>query len=35
MARLYPPITEEALPAFCLTYDDKGEKSGALIKINF
>ena len=35
MARLYPPITEEALPAFCLTYNSKGEKVGATIKVNF
>ena len=35
MARLYPPVTEETLPAFCLTYNDKGEKVGATIKINF
>ncbi len=35
MARLYPPITEEALPAFYLTYNSKGEKVGATIKINF
>lgn len=35
MARLYPPITEETLPAFCLTYNTKGEKVGATIKISF
>lgn len=35
MARLYPPVTEETLPAFCLIYNDKGEKVGATIKINF
>ena len=36
MARLYPPITEEVLSAFCLTYDDeKQEKIGASIKIDF
>ena len=35
MARLYPPITEETLPAFCLTYNTKGEKVGAVIKVNF
>lgn len=35
MARLYPPVTEEALPAFCLTYDDKGQKLNATLKISF
>lgn len=35
MARLYPPITEETLPAFCLTYNGKGEKISASITINF
>lgn len=35
MARLYPPVTEEVLSAFCLDYNDKGEKVGASININF
>lgn len=34
MARLYPPITEEVLPAFCLSYEEN-EKTGASIKVNF
>jgi len=35
MARLYPPVTEEVLSAFCLTYNNKGEKTGASINISF
>ena len=35
MARLYPPITEEILPAFCLTLDSDGNKKGASINVNF
>jgi len=35
MARLYPPVTEEVLPAFCLTLDKNGEKEGALINVSF
>ena len=35
MARLYPPVTEEVLSAFCLNYSDKGEKTGASLNINF
>lgn len=36
MARLYPPVTEEVLSAFCLSYDDnQQEKIGASIKIDF
>ena len=36
MARLYPPVTEEVLSAFCLSYDDANqEKTGAAININF
>ena len=35
MARLYPPVTEEVLSAFCLNYNADGEKTGASININF
>ena len=35
MARLYPPVTEEVLSAFCLSYNDKGEKTGASINVSF
>lgn len=35
MARLYPPITEETLPAFCLRYDSDGKKGSATLKIDF
>ena len=35
MARLYPPVTEEVLPAFCLDLDKNGNKEGALINISF
>lgn len=35
MAKLYPPVTEEVLSAFCLNYNDDGEKTGASININF
>ena len=35
MARLYPPVTEEVLSAFCLNYNTDGEKTGASININF
>ena len=35
MARLYPPVTEEVLSAFCLNYNDKDEKIGASITIHF
>lgn len=34
MARLYPPVIEEVLPAFCLNYKSD-EKSGATINVNF
>ena len=35
MARLYPPVTEEVLSAFCLSYDTTGKKTGASINISF
>ena len=35
MARLYPPVIEEVLPAFCLNYDLGGNKTGASINIDF
>lgn len=35
MSRLYPPVTEEVLSAFCLSYDDDGNKTGVSININF
>lgn len=35
MARLYPPITEETLPAFCLIYNEQQQKVSATIKVNF
>ena len=35
MARLYPPITEEVLSAFCLNCDRKGNKISASINVDF
>ena len=35
MARLYPPITEEVLSAFCLNSDSKGNKISASITVDF
>jgi len=36
MARLYPPVIEEVLPAFCLTIDrETEEKIGASINVSF
>ena len=35
MARLYPPVTEDVLSAFCLNLDSNGEKLGASINISF
>ena len=35
MARLYPPVIEEVLSAFCLTLDDDKNKIGASINIDF
>ena len=35
MSRLYPPITEEVLSAFCLSYNDQQEKVGASINVSF
>lgn len=35
MARLYPPITESILPAFCLTLNSDNEKNDLIISISF
>jgi len=35
MARLYPPITEEVLSAFCFSYDNDGNKTGVSINVDF
>lgn len=35
MAKLYPPITEEVMPAFCLTYNKKEQKISASIRVDF
>jgi hypothetical protein len=35
MSRLYPPIIENTLPAFCLSLDANGQSTGAIITINY